>query len=522
MMKVLLIEDDEFDAHHTRRMLQQGFGKELELDRVSDAISGRQAIERGEHTVCLVDYQLGPDDGVELVRDMVANGCVMPMIILTGMVSTTVDMAAMEAGATDYVVKDDLSSILLCKTIRYAVARQQFQSSLIEATELLHRKNQKLAKLYQTAHQFVDNVSHEFRTPLTVIKEYSAILQEGLLGPLNNEQAKYLGIILNRVDDLGLMVNDMLDSSRLEAGLLNTRRRTHDLVKIVDRIKPVLMRKAAGNAVDFVIEIEPDVPEVYCDAEKVGRVIINLSVNAIKFSDENGKVSLGARYDESTSQVVIDIKDTGRGIAEDQLQKIFERFQQAPGDVRASTHGFGLGLNIAKELVHLNLGEISLESEPGKGSTFSFTVPTFMPAAIFGNWLSRIERLMNGIADISLFAVHCPPSADPQLTNEAADLIQGTVFHEDLLLSTGPGAWILAAATPKQELDNLIERIQLVREDMKRSRPDQELPDFTLDLLGSWGLATDRRMLIDAFSSLLNLENGLAIEPARLVAKASK
>ncbi len=262
-LKILLVEDDKVDALHTRKLLEQGFGTTVSLDWEPDWDSGSHAVDRNAHCLYLIDYRLGPRDGLDLVRHAVEQGCSAPIILLTGMDSDEIDIQAMEAGATDYLCKENLSAMLLKKSIRYALARQQFRNSLIDARDLLAQKNQKLSELYETAHQFVDNVSHEFRTPLTVIKEYAAILQEGLVGGINAEQKDFLDIILSRVDDLGLMVNDMLDTSRLEAGLLGMKREEHHIAEIVDHIRPVLLRRAMGNGVSLSINFDPDLPKAY-------------------------------------------------------------------------------------------------------------------------------------------------------------------------------------------------------------------------------------------------------------------
>ena len=142
----------------------------------------------------------------------------------------------------------------LACSIRYAVHRQRSVSEnerlvkdLQESREQLEKKNRRVSKLYRTVHRFVDNVSHEFRTPLTVVKEYVSLMREGLLGPLNDEQRRFLDVVNDRADDLNHMVDDMLDVSKLEAGILTIYRMNARLSDIVKHVRVGLERRAASK-----------------------------------------------------------------------------------------------------------------------------------------------------------------------------------------------------------------------------------------------------------------------------------
>src|SRR5690606_16188025 len=151
---------------------------------------------------------------------------------------------------------------------------------------LLKRKNRRLKRLYETAHRFVDNVSHEFRTPLTVIKEYVGLVHDGVLGGLSEEQADMLEVVTDRADDLNNMVNDMLDISKLDAGMLGLWRKTCNVSDMIERVRPSLERKSHLKQVAIEFDIPETLPQVFCDDEKIGRVIVNLAINAIKFSGD--------------------------------------------------------------------------------------------------------------------------------------------------------------------------------------------------------------------------------------------
>ena len=323
--------------------------------------------------------------------------------------------------------------------------REAAVMALDVANELLATANQRLSKLYETAHQFVDEVAHEFRTPLTVIKEFASIMDEGLIGELNAEQHDYLRVICARVDDLNGLVNDMLDLSRLEAGLINVARRRCALADIVARVESTLVRRARAGSIPFTVSVGGDLPPLYCDPEKVGRVIVNLAVNAFKYGGDCGAVELWARRAADGAKVIIGVTDRGPGIPADKLEVIFERFRQA-GGARDTAKGFGLGLSIVRELVHLNLGELSVESQLGRGTTFSFSLPVFDPPGIvarYASWLARRRPSLFFVADIGIALRQV---GDEALADECDGLLQQQLQEDELLLRLSPTSWTLLTA----------------------------------------------------------------------------
>lgn len=377
----------------------------------------------------------------------------------------------------------------------------QLTNDLFQANELLRTNNRKLSDLYDTAHQFVDNVSHEFRTPLTVIREFASIMQDGLAGDVSDEQREYLGIIVNRADDLNLIVNDMLDISRLEAGLLGVSRKECRIGDIVEHIRTTLERRAAAGSVNLTIAIDDTLPTVYCDADKIRQVIINLVVNACKFSNEGGGVTLWAHDDLIHSQVVMGVTDKGSGIDPEHARAIFERFKQVGGNIRASTKGFGLGLNIAKELVQLNFGDIGVESELGKGSTFTFTIPTFDPPEILKRLLKCIEHFRNGSSYVSLIAARIDPEADSALENDVEKFLHGQLRRSDLLFGKLPGRWLLCAAANRKGLDQMMARFAEARIEFNRYRPGDALPEIDYKNIGTWRVLDQGRDFIKQFKA---------------------
>ncbi len=271
-------------------------------------------------------------------------------------------------------------------------ARKQAEMSLERAKAKLRRKNARLAELTETAHRFVDNVAHEFRTPLTVIQEFASILADGIGGPVSDAQAEYLQIVTTAARDLSSMVNDLLDTSRIKAGTLRVDRRALSVRQIVEPVAGLLQARAGEKQIGIEIALTDRLEPVLADAEKAGRVLVNLVVNAVKFSPEGSTVHISA----STRQdgIALEVRDEGPGLSAEKQEWIFQRFRQAgQGAAAGSDKGFGLGLNIARELAWLNLGRLDVRSQPDQGSTFSLLLVPARPREILRAYGRTVEGL---------------------------------------------------------------------------------------------------------------------------------
>lgn len=372
------------------------------------------------------------------------------------------------------------------------------------ATRSLEAKNKRLAELYDTAYRFVADVSHEFRTPLTVIKEFAGILEDGLAGALTPEQREYVGYIAERADDLSAMVSDLLDLSRSDAGMLRAVRRYHRVADITEHALGSLRRKADTAKVTFDIDLPADPLIVYCDAEKIGRVLINLTVNALKYTPEAGRIRVWAGPDpDDPTQVRIGVTDSGPGISAEDQARLFQRFRQIEGEGQAVKKGFGLGLNIARELVRLNLGEMQVESEHGRGSTFWFTLPNGRPMDIAARYLKHRERESPGSVVVSLLAARTATNVSAPMADEMDDLMQRILRPADLLLRTSADTQLLLAAMSDAELPSLVSRIETVRAEANRNRPGGGLPTIQVELLRVWRSGENAQPLLDEVAAAM-------------------
>lgn len=510
--RVLLVEDTKTDGEIVRQLLARAGGT-FDIDQVMCVRDARAHLCEFPCDVILADLGLPDSDGAETVDALHLCAPNVPIVVLTSTSASEVAIEALNRGAQDYICKTSLETECLERAIRYAIERSKIRCenkrllSLHSAhTEALRQKNEQLTRLVRTAQTFVDNVSHEFRTPLTVIREYTSLLREGVLGELEDEQCEFLDIVSDRADDLNNMVNDMLDSSRVRAGILRLDRTAASIAELMGRVEIGLKRKAEVRNVSLTVDLDDDLPDVFCDAEKVGRVITNLTVNAIKFCEEPGEVCISAVHTPASNEVVICVRDNGPGMGTEELAVIFERFRQLGTNTRSSTKGFGLGLNIVRELVDLNFGNLTVVSTPGKGSAFSFTVPVNHPVEIVGRYLDRLARDLHPPRSISLLSSRIEaPISNREMSGFWSYVQRGT----DLVLPY-EDQWFLVVACDEEEVNGFVERVDRERVELNRNRPQGPLPELNLTVHGSWPLNDGALAVMDCVGAVR--DEGLRID----------
>ena len=395
-----------------------------------------------------------------------------------------------------------LNEMLEQRVAERSEAAEKRAHELQDVSRSLEDRNRRLIELYHTAHQFVDNVSHEFRTPLTVIKEYTSALQEGCVGDINTEQHEYLGVILHRVEDLSVMVNDLLDISKIESDILRMMRRPSRLQDVFERVRTTLERKAAATGVALEVQDCSGLPTVFCDPEKVARVLVNLVVNALKFTDAGGRVGVSAWLDEAESMVVVDVTDNGRGIAPENLEIIFERFKQVDQGARSTAKGFGLGLNIVRELVHLNLGDVAVQSQLGHGSTFRFTLPVDEPAVLMRQYFRTMRQFRHAGNQVSLLTLTGSSEVAPEVRHEIHSVLMDQVRRGDVLFHPRDAEWLLVASVADAGVPRLVARFEEVYAQAYYGPQRAPLPPLRIEAKGTFDATRDARTLIDLFKAL--------------------
>ena len=221
--------------------------------------------------------------------------------------------------------------------------------------------------------EFLANMSHELRTPLNAIIGFSEVLLERLFGELNAKQDDYLKDIHSSGLHLLSLINDILDLSKIEAGRMELAPSPFNLAAALSNAMTLVRERAQQHGIALDLQVDPTLGEITADERKFKQIVVNLLSNAVKFTPDGGRIDVAARQDEG--HVIIAVHDTGIGIAAQDQAAVFEEFRQVGRDYTNKQEGTGLGLALTKRFVELHGGRIWLESEPGKGSTFTFAIP---------------------------------------------------------------------------------------------------------------------------------------------------
>src|SRR5215510_7827079 len=257
-------------------------------------------------------------------------------------------------------------------TFWYFIYQGQRQQELIQT---LDKSEKRLKEASKTQEQFVANISHEIRTPMNAILGFAGLLQKT---KLDKNQHEYVRSIRSSAENLLTIINDILDLSRIESGMMHIEKIPFNLRELLDSLATMMNVKAKSRNLYLVTEIDQSIPKnLKGDAVRLTQILINLLGNALKFTHEGG-VSIKVDCAEKKEEIVFVrfvISDTGIGIEPGKQKTIFERFHQAQPETTRRYGGTGLGLSIVKQLVEIQNGTISIDSEPDKGSVFTVVLP---------------------------------------------------------------------------------------------------------------------------------------------------
>ena len=238
----------------------------------------------------------------------------------------------------------------------------------------LDERAEQLRKASELKSRFLSHMSHEFRTPLNSILALSRLLLDRIDGDLVPEQERQIGYIRRSAESLLELVNDLLDLSKVEAGKVEVKPTRFSVASLFGALRGALRPLLTSPSVELIFDAGEDLPHLHTDEAKVAQVLRNLISNALKFT-ETGEVRVTARYADETGRISFTVRDTGIGIAPENLDKIFEEFAQIDSGLQRRVKGTGLGLPLSRSLAELIGGTIAVESVPGQGSVFTLAIP---------------------------------------------------------------------------------------------------------------------------------------------------
>ncbi len=365
-LAVLLVDDDDEDAFLTRELLSDATGIRFDVEHAGTHEAGLAALVENRHDVCLMDYRLNGRTGLEVLKDAQDRGCNVPAIMLTGAGNRSVDLAAMEIGVSEYLVKGEADAPLLERAIRYTIAHKADERELAE-------QNERLKQLDAQKNRLLGMAVHDLRNPLGIVHGFSRLLVDDLDTLSREEIAEMVEIIQHSSKFMRNLIDDLLDLTAIEAGTLRLEVYPQDPVELAERNVALIRVLAAKKEIEIRLEHDDELPQVVVDAQRFDQVLNNLLSNAIKYSDSGTTITLSVRARDPF--VTFAVIDQGQGIAPEFLESMFRPFAKGAVAGTAGEKSTGLGLAIVKRIVEAHDGKLDVVSRPGEGSTFTVLLP---------------------------------------------------------------------------------------------------------------------------------------------------
>jgi len=429
---ILVVDDSESARERVRIYLSKTNIK------AAFAENGPQALKKAKSNpfdLILLDVQLPEINGIEICKILKADERTkdVPVIFVTVASDKESLVAGFQAGAVDYITKPFKKEELLARITTHLKIRKYMEELIVARKKAEESEKLKMA--------FLSNMSHEIRTPMNSIIGFAELMQDENLPA--DDRKEFASIIINSGEQLLSIIDEILEVSKEEAGELRLFEQKFSLRKFMSQLQTIFINRVKDKPVEIVLNVQEDVPDIIlADKVRLKQIMDNLLSNAAKFTDK-GKIELGCRLLAKRLPVLeFYVKDTGVGIPKGKHDTIFERFTQVEENLTQNFRGTGLGLSIVKRLVIFMGGSVSLESEPGKGSTFTFRIPYKKPEKKAFGYALEIEKKPNLLPE-NIWVGKTLLIAD--------DVEQIFVFFRETLKKTG--VKMLYAKNGKEALD---------------------------------------------------------------------
>lgn len=358
---VLVIDDDEEDFLVLRDLLNEIPNKKFQIEWAPTYEEGKASLALGGHDICFLDYRLGPQTGLDLLKEAAARGYKMPVILLTGYGEHHVDLEAMKVGAADYLVKDQIMPSVLERSIRYSIHRNQMEAQIL--------MQDRLASIGLLA----SSLAHEIGTPLGVIRGRAEYL--GIQTQDSPQIKKNVDIIISQIDRVSHLIRSLLNLARGDT--LKSSQQVN-LTEIVGEVQDLMAHELRKNGIAIQNQLPSQLPlKVKAEAQPLHQVLLNLfvnSVHAIQSAKASGRTeghAITISSELSNGFLTLSIEDTGCGISKKNMTQLFKPFFTT----KEIGLGTGLGLATSYRIVESWGGKIEVESQEGIGTLFKIKFP---------------------------------------------------------------------------------------------------------------------------------------------------
>jgi signal transduction histidine kinase len=377
-ISVLFLDDEQNILNSLKRLF---INEPFKIFTTTDHQEALAVIAKEHIKVVFSDERMPSIHGVEFLKMVKEQYPDIVRVLFTGYADITAAEEAINLGEVYRFINKPWNTQELKKTIYQAIDHYDLVLSHRNLVDITNKKNEeleilnrKLKAMYEMQKEFTSTVSHELRTPLASIKMAVDIVMSGTSGDISPDQEKFLGKAKSNVDRLNRLINDILDLTKLESGKTVLQIEENDMNLLLQEVVNLQEALAREKGLYLKISVNSKLPPFPFDKDKLNQVFSNLVSNAIKFTEQGGMtISVGYRPEHNTAEVCI--KDTGTGIPEDDIPKLFQKFQQLGDPEKRQTGGTGLGLAICKEIISQHGGKIWVESKLGEGSAFYFILP---------------------------------------------------------------------------------------------------------------------------------------------------
>ena len=370
-IQVLFLDDEESILDGVQRLfIKEPYG----IITTTHAEKAREILKKEKIKVVVSDQRMPEIQGVKFLQEVKGYNPDVIRILFTGYTDFSAAEEAINVGEVYRFISKPWKTSELLSTIHQSIEHYDLVLETKTKTEELELANKRLKAMYEIQKEFTSTVSHELRTPLASIKTAIDLVVKKMVGEINKEQEEVLGRAKNNVDRLKRLIDDILDLTKIESGKLQMNFMMNDIHRVIQEVVEAQKDVAQSRGLYLKTELDAKVPKIPFDSDRIIQVLNNLLGNALKFTKQGG-ITVKTQNKSQENHIVVSVIDTGKGISEKDMPKLFQKFQQLESAQDNEEGGTGLGLAICKEIVTRHGGKIWVESKPGEGTAFNFILP---------------------------------------------------------------------------------------------------------------------------------------------------